>query len=361
MSPRFFVAAAAVACLASGAALAQSSITLGGIADVGLRYVKNDDVASNKSMVSGANQTSRIYFRGVEDLGSGLAAGFHLEHGVALNNGTQNSSTSGQFWDRRATVSLLSKTWGEIRAGRDFIPSYTNWSTYDPFSYVGAAGSNNLISATPAGPIRAAFATSPNTTVRANDAVQWLLPGGIGGVEGGVMLAPAGSGTVAEGKNKVIGLRLGWAGGPARVSVARTTSENNLTSDGKFEDTAVAGAYTFGPVRVSAAWRKFEYSSAEQTNLLLGVTAAVGSGEIRASWQKAEYDGTVGATDLSANGATQIGLGYVHNLSKRSALYTTVSRISNDGALTLAVPGGVAGMPAGGASKAFELGVRHNF
>ena len=148
-------------------ASAQSGVTLSGIADAGVRWVGNDGVASAKSMVSGSNATSRIILRGTEDLGAGLSAGFHLEHGLILTNGAQASSTVGQFWDRRATVSLTSRSLGEVRAGRDFVPSYSNWSVFDPFSYVGAAGANNLISATPQGPIRAAFGTNPNTTVRA--------------------------------------------------------------------------------------------------------------------------------------------------------------------------------------------------
>ncbi len=353
--------ALAVAALAPPTALSQSSVTLGGVADLGLRYVKNEGRDANKSMVSGANQTSRLFFRGVEDLGGGLSAGFHLEHGIVLNTGSQASSVVGQFWDRRATVSLMSRSLGEIRAGRDFIPSYTSWSVYDPFSYVGVAGSTNLISSAPAGPIRSAFSTNPNTAVRANDAVQLLLPGGLGGVEGGVMLAPQGSGTAAQGKNRLIGVRLGWAGGPARVSAAYTTSENDLTVDGRFKDAVIGGAYSLGFVRLSAAWRRFEYSQAEQTNLLLGATAPIGRGELRLSWHKVSLDGNVGANDLSDNGATQIGLGYVYNLSRRSALYTTVASIGNDGALTLAPPGGTAGMAAGGRSRAFEVGLRHAF
>lgn len=324
-APMAFAAALA----ASSAALAQSSVTLAGVADAGLRYVSNEGVASNKSMVSGSNATSRIILRGSEDLGGGLSASFHLEHGLNLATGALASSTAGQFWDRRSTVSLASKTLAELRAGRDFVPSYSNWSPFDPFSYVGVAGSNNLVSATPQGPIRAAFGTSPNTTVRANDALQLLLPGGLGGVEGGVLLAPRGGGTVANGKNKVIGVRLGWAGGPLRVSAARTQTENNLTTAGKFTDTAIGGAYDFGLVRVTAPWRRFDYSSAEQTNLLLGATVPVGAaGQVKLSWGKADFDGAVGTTDISANGASLLG---------------------------------TSGMTAGGTSKGFEVGVRHNF
>jgi predicted porin len=198
---------------AATAASAQGSVTLSGIADAAARYVKNEGRGSMKSMVSGSNSTSRIVIRGTEDLGDGLVAGFHLEHGLLLDTG-QTASTS-QFWDRRSTLSLGSKTFGELRAGRDFVPSYVNWSRYDPFSYVGVAGSNNLISATPSGPIRNAFGSNPNTTVRSSNALQWLLPSGWGGLEGAVMVAAGEGGTAASGQHKVVGARLGggWGAG----------------------------------------------------------------------------------------------------------------------------------------------------
>ena len=71
----------------------------------------NTGGGSVKSLVSGSNSTSRIIIRGVEDLGGGLSAGFHLEHGILLDTGTAVSAT--QFWDRRSTVSL-----DERRLGR---------------------------------------------------------------------------------------------------------------------------------------------------------------------------------------------------------------------------------------------------
>jgi predicted porin len=127
--------AAAVLTLASSALTAQT-VTVSGIADAAARNVKNTGGSSVKSLVSGSNSTSRIIIRGVEDLGGGLTAGFHLEHGILLDAGAAVSAT--QFWDRRSTVSVTSPEWGELRLGRDFVPSYVSWTRYDPFSYVGS-------------------------------------------------------------------------------------------------------------------------------------------------------------------------------------------------------------------------------
>ena len=350
----------ALASALAGPAWSQSStVTLFGVMDAAARSVSNEGRGAIQSLASGSNATSRFGVRGSEDLGAGLSASFHLEHGIAIDTGNPASAT--QFWDRRATVSLASASLGELRAGRDFVPTYVNWSRYDPFSYVGVAGSNNLVSATPVGPIRAAFGTNPNTTVRANNAGQLLLPAGLGGLEGGLMLAAGEGGTVANGFTKVVALRLGWAAGPFGVSVATGTSENNLTSTGKFKDHALAGSYNAGVVKVSAALRRFQYASAKQTNTLLGVSVPVGSGEIKASWNRADLAGTVGAANLDANDASQIGLGYVHSLSKRTALYGALARISNQGAAAFVVPGGPAGLAGGGKSTGWEAGLRHNF
>ena len=65
----------------------------------------------------------------------------------------------------------------------------------------------------------------------------------------------------------------------------------------------------------------------------------IGAGQVKLSYQKANVDGTAGAADVSDNDGYQLGLGYVHNLSKRTALYATYSRISNSGDATFVVPG----------------------
>ena len=345
----------------SNQAQAQSSgsVTVFGIADSALRHVSNEGRGSINSLVTGSNSTSRLGFRGTEDLGSGLSASFHLEHGILLDTGAQASAT--QFWDRRATVSLASKLMGELRFGRDFVPSYVNWSRYDPFSYVGAAGANNFVSTTPVGPIRSAFGTGGNTTVRSSNALQYFLPSGLGGVEGGVLLAAGEGGVAANGQHKVVGLRLGYASPAFAVSAAHTRSENDLTLAGAIKDTVIGATTTLAGHRLSAAYRTFKYNQAKQANLLLAVVLPVGQGELKASVNRVNLSGRVGATVIDANDATQFGLGYVHNLSKRTALYTTLSRINNQGAATYVVPGGPAGIAGGRSSTGYEAGLRHTF
>lgn len=340
-------------------AFAQSSVTVFGIADAAVRQVNNQGRGSVSSMVSGSSSTSRVGFRGAEDLGGGLSAGFHLEHGLLIDTGTDASST--QWFDRRSTLSLESRAWGELRAGRDYTPTYTQWTRHDPFSYVGVAGSNNFVNATPLGPVRSAFGSNLNTTVRASNALQYLLPTGLGGLEGGLMLAAGEGGLVANGVAKVTSLRLGYSAGPFSAGLATATTANSLTGNGHFKDSVVSGSYNAGVARFNLALRSFKQASARQRNTLVAVVVPVGVGEFKLSWNSANLSGQVGTAAIDANDARQLGLGYVHTLSRRTALYASYARIHNQGAATFVVPGGPAG-PAGGAgSSGYELGMRHSF
>jgi len=121
----------------SGAAMAQSSVTLYGVADAGVgkmqgaSALKPSTDASNKTQfISGSlmnNTDSRLGVRGIEDMGGGLKAGYNFETGVNLNDG---SATSGNFWARQANL-WLSSDWGTIKLGRQFTVSYLANGTYE--------------------------------------------------------------------------------------------------------------------------------------------------------------------------------------------------------------------------------------
>jgi predicted porin len=59
-----------------------------------------------------------------------------------------------------------------------------------------------------------------------------------------------------------------------------------------------------------------------------------------------------------------LALGYVYNLSPRTALYAQYAGIRNDSRATFSVAGGTStnGPPTpGGSSTGYEFGVRHSF
>lgn len=86
--------ALAVLGLTGGAAVAQSSVTLFGVIDADMKYVKTGDLKLKKLDSSGLS-TSRFGVKGVEDLGGGLKAGFWLESEVATDTGAGGSTVNG--------------------------------------------------------------------------------------------------------------------------------------------------------------------------------------------------------------------------------------------------------------------------
>ena len=107
----------------TGAAMAQSSVTLYGVADAGIGKIENG--SDKTEFLSGSvmnNGVSRVGVRGVEDLGGGLKAGFTFETGLNLDDGSNNSAGAG-FWGRTAKV-WLGGGWGTFSLGRDYTASF---------------------------------------------------------------------------------------------------------------------------------------------------------------------------------------------------------------------------------------------
>ena len=139
--------------LVSGAALAQSSVTLYGVADVGI----GKEAGKKVGMISGTyinHATSYIGFRGIEDLGGGLKAGFRLEQYVNMEDGA-TASADGFLRQGNETYGRAANLWleggfGRFKMGRSEAPSYnavTTWSIVGDANYspslqrYGAAGS----------------------------------------------------------------------------------------------------------------------------------------------------------------------------------------------------------------------------
>ena len=109
----------------AGAASAQSSVTLYGVLDGGVRYQnwnlsngpfsKVDISTSSIAVVSGTQSTSRFGVRGVEDLGSGNQAVWNLEGQVNVNDGSAGTFST---WQRTSIVGLQNNAWGRVDIGR---------------------------------------------------------------------------------------------------------------------------------------------------------------------------------------------------------------------------------------------------
>jgi predicted porin len=122
------LAVALPALLLSGAAHAQSSVTLYGVIDEGLDFTSNAAGHSGYAMVSGDVAGSRWGLKGSEDLGGGLKAIFQLENGFNINNGKLGQG--GLEFGRLAFVGLSSERYGKFTVGRQYDPTVDMWSGF---------------------------------------------------------------------------------------------------------------------------------------------------------------------------------------------------------------------------------------
>lgn len=322
----------------AGVASAQSSVTLFGTVDLNARYVKNDGSSRRVSLSQDGINSSQLGFRGVEDLGGGLKASFILLQGVSADTGTQNGA---KLFNRRATVSLQGG-FGEVRLGRDYTPTFWNNTVFDAFGTNGLGDSSHV-----------GLGLYQATFVRADNSIGYFLPSNIGGLYGQFMVA------AAEGVNtgKYIGGRIGFAAGPFDIAGAYATS-GIVGSTEKAKTANIGASYNLGVVKLMGYYDQTKQLTVKQTRISGSVVVPMGQGEIHAGYSQ-------GKLDTAANPkAQQVALGYVYNLSKRTAVYSTIAQVSNKGGAAASVTAGTAQTAApiaNGKSKGVEFGVRHFF
>ncbi len=345
---------------ASGAAFAQSSVTLFGVVDGTLAFGKGS-VSNLTQLTNSGYNSSRLGFRGVEDLGGGLNASFHLEAGVNNDNGTGaatstnnqavgafdaatganspvRAGTQGLTFNRRSTVSL-GGGFGEIRLGRDYTPQFWNHTVYDAFGTNGV-GTSQLLNSSLGGP----------TAVRASNSIGYFLPGNLGGFNGQVQYAMGENASTGAKNGNGFGLRFGYGAGPiaANLAYSRTTyAAGNITT------TNAGASYDFGVAKISGLYDQDKNGATTGKGFMVGLNAPVGAGEIRGSY------GTYKTDAAGTPKTNKFALGYVHNLSKRTAAYATLARVSNSGGAKQALNG--SSTAANGSSTGYDFGIRHSF
>ena len=346
---------------ASGAAMAQSSVTLFGIVDTAVGYVDNVNAAGDSvyGLTTSGNATSRLGFRGVEDLGGGLKAGFWLEGEIFGDDGNAN----GFNFQRRSTVSLMGG-FGEVRMGRELTPSYSKTSSYDLFGQTGIGQFMGWTDWASNSDFGTAVPTADANNVRASNMISYFTPN-FGGLTAGLGY---GFDEQTTGKaGRYVGGYVAYDNGP--LSLAASYDQRDLLVNGLVAGSAVldrdtftlGGSYNLNVVKLNAIVQQSKYKAlgeSEKVNAYaLGVSAPVGAGEVKL--QYALYD-----NKIIESKAHHISLGYVHNLSKRTAVYGTVSYMDNkdDSNLGLQAKNLSTGGPGRGESQTgVQVGIRHAF
>lgn len=360
----------------AGVAQAQTSVTIYGSFDAGVRSAQDQNANGNSRTTmssTGTYNSNRIGFKGVEDLGGGLNAHFTLES--AFNSGT-GAADSTRFFGRSAFVGLGGR-WGSIDLGRQYTVAFKTVGAYDPFNYkytgiiptaqasisAGTRNDNDIQYTGTFGPL----------TARAEYALNERTGGGSGGTAAAVgatfATGPFSVGAAYTKRNPTVGAVAATATTPAVVGQDRDNTH-----------WTVGGAFTFGPGRIAAGYANEDQDrllggEASQKNAWIGgsydITPALG---LTAAYYhtKVENFGAVGNNN-GKRGLFIVGATYA--LSKRTNFYADVDYAKYKDGLVSASTGavnttglngggsqlGLASVPGQDKQVGFSVGINHLF
>jgi predicted porin len=297
---------------ASGAAMAQSSVTLYGVADLGL--VKSNGVSAQMSGNGIMNNgSSRLGVRGVEDLGGGLKAAFNFEQGINAESGATDAVT----FQRAANLSL-SGGFGRVLMGRTLTPSFFGIAAWE---LTGTANYSAVAN-------QFGFAGGPS---RNSSVLQYTTPA-LGGFSGtvGYIMKPDNGGNAKYDLNGI------YKQGP--LAVALSYHKTN-TQKG---NSALGVNYDFGAFKVAGS---IQNPAGASKGFTIGGTVPVGPVALTLDIARENGSGMKN-TDFLVEAK--------YALSKRTFTYAAYY---SDGDSNGALAGGY----KTGAKNHLAVGVRHNF
>ena len=293
----------ALAALAAvGAASAQSSVTLYGIADISAGVVehKNDtrDTGFNKANL----QQSRVGIKGSEDLGNGLKAVFNYEHGFNSANGEFAGGEA-----RRAVVGLQGG-FGSVLLGRDKLPLYrlTEDTSADSISD---------------------FSTTNLVGEKRTNGIHYA--GNFAGVGVSAAVGYNRHDDITNGANDTqdttYGLGLSYSTGPFMVGIAGEQAENEQpagTTTSKVTNYGIGGTYDFTAAKVYANYlvSDDDFAAGKEKEANVGVKVPFGAASLVAE---------VGYNDGHGYDGIDYNVGANYAFSKRTDAYVRYARIND--------------------------------
>lgn len=331
----------------AGTAAAQSSVTIYGVLDMSIAKRNdcspcaiNPGAPATDAWTMQQSTTSRLGFRGNEDLGGGLSAQFQIEHRFNPDTGTLNAPTV--FWAGRSYVQLTSASAGAVYLGREYTPAFWVQLKSDPFGNdgVGQTGVGiNWAGYTTPGLNGTGGARSPNT-------IGYKTPN-MGGLTANVAIGLA----EADGLGRNTGFNVEYAAGPIYAGLGYEKI-NDGTADGTGV-TNLAFHYNLGFVKPMFYYAKSKTGAngnVGHKTMMLSASAPLGNGLVKFGLSRISLDVPSTAAE---DKHTKLGLGYNYNLSKRTNLYFDIGSASGAASLSAGTKGE--------RSTAYALGVRHTF
>ncbi|MFY9512321.1 MAG: porin [Rubrivivax sp.] len=323
---------------AGAQAQSQSTVTMYGVLDAAVAVEDTGDPnsSSRKAINSGNQSSSRLGFRGTEDLGGGLKAFFNLEAGIGLDTGTAESA----FFGRRSVVGIES-TLGTLVLGREYSP------------LAGVAAASDIFGQGFFGTNLSAF-SSGRLTRRVSNSVSYKTPS-FAGLAASFMASPSEG---VAGASKLTGTALEYRSGRLFAAGGYHGVSRPGGPDGKEYGMGFGYGLDNMEFKVNylvadpgTAGRKFQ-----QMNI--GASIAFGKGQLLGNVQTNSLEGGAKGTALAAT--------YAYELSRRSNLYASYARMSNNASAAFALNSSSTSVAPATASlgadpSVIALGIRHRF
>ena len=369
------IIALAVAAMASGAAFAQTNVTVYGVADATFDSIKTtgNNVEPRHNRIS--TNSSLIGFRGTEDLGNGLKAMFQFESSVSFDSGAAFGGAN------RDSFVGLSGGFGTVLLGNLTGPTRAFGAAVDVNAGATGISANSgilgkfggiLQTATTDGQGnlgapgvgRSATASSPFDT-RWKNAIAYVSPTMSGFTVIGAYVANENKTDAVNTWGYDVGVR--YASGPLLVGLsynqARGGNDNAILglTDIKASDTRLVGSYDFGVVKLNGIFDRVKVSADNfaETQKVYGIGAIVpvsANGKVTTQYYVArDISGT------NDTGAKLWSVGYEHSLSKRTILKANYARLANDDLASYQFGVNSNAANVGETASGFQVGVRHSF
>ena len=368
------IIALAIAGLASTAAFAQTNVTIYGIADAYVAQTRGNGLLTSTGVGSGGLSTSRIGFKGVEDLGNGLKAIFALEYRLNIDGnygigGDQtNGSTSASGPARQQYVGLTGG-FGTAVAGRLQTTAF-DWQV--KYLTLGATAFDVHNAMTKTG-----FRINLTNDSRASNAVAYISPsmGGVTVALNHTFAAEQQSAVTASNTSATM-VGVYYDNGPLSVGFVGEKLQSGGTAElTERTDLALGASYDFKVVKLTGAYQTTKDNGTNNTaaSCSAGKTDSVWSlgaqvpvsakGAVHVLYAQSNYKSNTAALHAADNSGKGLSVAYTHALSKRTTAYAGIGYLDNAGTSAVSNTyslGGTVQQP-GGSSNVIAAGVRHSF
>jgi GBP family porin len=254
--------ALAVAGLMSGAAFAQSNVTISGLFDAGLLNSKTQVATSSNNAGYNGASTSNVAIAATEDLGGGMKSGVFLESDIRGNNqATQSGLGSFQHYVWIGNE----KSWGTLSLGQRTNLMTTTLTTVQPFGTAMGGGFGGASAVITSNRLRGGGADATGATaatgrdVRPDGVVDYRSPS-MSGFTLGLQYRPNNNdATETTASYGYLNLGANYNNGPLNLSFSDSSYTNFGAVAGgndKTDHTALGGNYTFGPATVYLGWTR---------------------------------------------------------------------------------------------------------